>query len=204
MKYTFTQTDFDVFNIDGLENRMAALIQHTRPKLEALGEHFSRYISEMTGDETFAHVAKHARRTTNPPDDTWVAFSTNPRGYKMMPHFQIGLYNNHAFCMYGIIYESKDKQRLAENWLKNIEKFDKLPQNYEISLDHMKPEKTPLSALKEDDLKKGLIRLRDVKKGEFLVGKVYKPGDKELSSDSVFIEDLEQVMENLVQFYHQN
>ena len=68
----------------------------------------------------------------------------------------------------------------------------------------MKPEKTPLSALKEDDLKKGLIRLRDVKKGEFLVGKVYKPGDKELSSDSVFIEDLEQVMENLVQFYHQN
>ena len=183
MKYTFTQTDFDVFNIDGLENRMAALIQHTRTKLEALGEHFSRYITEMTGDETFAHVAKHARRTTNPPDDTWVAFSTNPRGYKMMPHFQIGLYNNHAFCMYGIIYESKDKQRLAENWLKNIEKFDKLPQNYEISLDHMKPEKTPLSALKEDDLKKGLIRLRDVKKGEFLVGKVYKPGDKELSSD---------------------
>lgn len=89
MKYTFTQTDFDVFNISGLENRMAALIENTRPKLEHLGEHFSSYITEMTGDETYAHVAKHARRTTNPPDDTWVAFSTNPRGYKMMPHFQI-------------------------------------------------------------------------------------------------------------------
>ncbi len=103
MKYTFTQTDFDVFNIDGLENRMAALIENTRPKLENLGEQFSAYITEMTGDETYAHVAKHARRTTNPPDDTWVAFSTNPRGYKMMPHFQIGLYNSHAFCMYGYL-----------------------------------------------------------------------------------------------------
>ena len=28
----------------------------------------------------------------------------------MMPHFQIGLYKDHAFCMYGIIYESKDKK----------------------------------------------------------------------------------------------
>lgn len=204
MKYTFTQTDFDVFNIDGLENRMAALIETTRPKLEQLGEHFSTYITEMTGDETYAHVAKHARRTTNPPDDTWVAFSTNPRGYKMMPHFQIGLYNSHAFCMYGIIYESKDKKRLAENWLKNMEKFDKLPEDYQISLDHMKPAKTPLNELAEDELEKGLIRLRDVKKGEFLVGKVYKPGDEALNSDEVFIKDLERVMENLVQFYHQD
>ena len=122
----------------------------------------------------------------------------------MMPHFQIGLYNSHAFCMYGIIYESKDKQRLAENWLHNIDKFDKLPQDYQISLDHMKPAKTPLNELSEDELEKGLIRLRDVKKGEFLVGKVYKPGDEELSSDEVFIKDLEQVMENLVQFYHQD
>ena len=74
MKYAFTQTDFDVFTIDGLENRMAELIKETS-KLEALGEHFSDYLTELTSDDTFAHVAKHARRTTNPPDDTWVAFS---------------------------------------------------------------------------------------------------------------------------------
>lgn len=203
MKYTLTQTDFDVFKIDGLENRMAALIENTRPKLENLGEHFSQYITEMTGDETFAHVAKHARRTTNPPDDTWVAFSTNPRGYKMMPHFQIGLYDSHAFCMYGIIYESKDKKRLAENWLDNLDKFSQLPEDYQISLDHMKPAKTPLNEMSEDDLKNGLIRLRDVKKGEFLVGKVYQPDDEALKSDEAFIEDLEQVMEQLSRFYHQ-
>ena len=204
MKYAFTQADFDVFKIDGLDNRMAELIEQTRPKLENLGEHFENYLTELTGDETIAHVAKHARRTTNPPDDTWVAFSTNPRGYKMMPHFQIGLYQDHAFCMYGIIYESKDKERLAKNWLKNIDKFDKLPRTYQISLDHMKPEKTPLNKLSEEELEAGLIRLRDVKKGEFLVGKVYKPGDKAFESDKAFIQDLEKVMKHLLPFYNVN
>src|SRR5699024_9768364 len=83
-------------------------------------------------------------------------------------------YKDHAFCMYGIIYESKDKKKLAENWLNQLDKFDKLPSSYQVSLDHMKPEKTPLSQLSKSDLEKGLIRLRDVKKGEYLVEKVNK------------------------------
>src|SRR5699024_2085914 len=86
--YHFTEKDFKVFDIEGLEPRMNALIENIRPKLENLGSHFSEYLTELTGEEQFAHVAKHARRKTNPPDDTWVSFSTNPRGYKMMPHFQ--------------------------------------------------------------------------------------------------------------------
>jgi uncharacterized protein YktB (UPF0637 family) len=200
-KYCFTAKDFEVFNIDGLEPRMAALKETTRPKLENLGEHFSEYLTELTGDEQFAHVAKHARRKVNPPDDTWVSFATNPRGYKMMPHFQIGLYNDHAFCMYGVIYESPEKKQIAEKWLDDIEKFRTLPQDYQISLDHMQPKKTKLKDLSDDDIKAGLIRLRDVKKGEFLVGKVYTPNDSALKNDDAFIKDLEAVMEQLVQFY---
>lgn len=200
-KYCFTAKDFEVFNIDGLEPRMAALKEITRPKLENLGEHFSEYLTELTGDEQFAHVAKHARRKVNPPDDTWVSFATNPRGYKMMPHFQIGLYNDHAFCMYGVIYESPEKKQIAEKWLDDIEKFRTLPQDYQISLDHMQPKKTKLKDLSDDDIKAGLIRLRDVKKGEFLVGKVYTPNDNALKNDDAFIKDLEAVMEQLVQFY---
>ena len=46
------------------------------------------------------HVAKHARRSVNPPIDTWVAFAPNKRGYKMLPHFQIGLLGiNYLSCM---------------------------------------------------------------------------------------------------------
>lgn len=70
----FTNEDFDVFIIDGLEARMEALKETIRPKLEALGQHFAPTLSALTGDEMFVHVAKHARRTINPPKDTWVAF----------------------------------------------------------------------------------------------------------------------------------
>lgn len=200
-QYHFTNTDFKVFDIDGLEPRMEALIDNTRPKLENLGTHFSEFLTELTGDEQFAHVAKHARRTTNPPDDSWVSFSTNPRGYKMMPHFQIGLFNDHAFCMYGVIYESPDKKAAADRWLENFDLFRSFPQDYHVSLDHMKPEKTPLNEMSDKKLEDGLVRLKNVKKGEFLIGKVYLPDDPALQSDEAFIKDLETVMTHLVKLY---
>jgi uncharacterized protein YktB (UPF0637 family) len=53
-----------------------------RPKLEALGKSVTPGVARCAGGETFAHVAKHARRTVNPPDDTWVAFGPDARGYK--------------------------------------------------------------------------------------------------------------------------
>lgn len=199
--YHFTDKDFKVFDIEGLEPRMDALKSSIRPKLENLGAHFSEYLTELTGEEQFAHVAKHARRTTNPPDDTWVSFSTNPRGYKMMPHFQIGLFGSHAFCMFGVIYESPDKKAAADRWIENFKLFREFPQSYQVSLDHMKPAKTPLKEMSDEDLKAGLVRLKNVKKGEFLVGKVYLPDDEAFQSDEAFVKDLETVMDKLVKLY---
>lgn len=200
-KYRFTEKDFDTFKIDGLDARMEGIKEGPRVKLYNLGGHFSGFLTDLTGDEQFSHVAMHARRKVNPPDDTWVAFSTNKRGYKMMPHFQIGLWGDHAFCMYGVIYESPDKKNLAGKWLDDLDLFREIPQEYSISLDHMKPAKPELSGLSDEDLEAGLIRLRDVKKGEFLVGKVYRPGDEALKTDEAFIEDLEKVMTELIKFY---
>ena len=37
----FTKDDFNVFNIDGLDNRMTAIAEQIRPKLDYLGEHFA-------------------------------------------------------------------------------------------------------------------------------------------------------------------
>ena len=77
MKFTgFEEKDFDLFLIDGLEARMEALIGQLRPKFYNLGDDVKEALSEITGEEMFPHVAKHARRTTNPPDDSWVAFAS--------------------------------------------------------------------------------------------------------------------------------
>ena len=200
-KYHFTKEDFRVFDIDGLEPRMDALKETIRPKLENLGEYFSEYLTTLTGDEHFAHVAKHARRKVNPPDDTWVSFSTNPRGYKMMPHFQIGLFGDHAFCMYGVIYESPEKQQVADKWLDMIEEMRSMPNNYVISLDHMKPEKTAIDDMSYDDFESALTRLKDVKKGEFLIGKMYLPSNPVLENDDIFLKELETVMTELLKLY---
>ena len=115
---TFKSTDFEVFTVDGLEERMSAIKTNIHPKLEALGNSLQRiYPNKLM--RTFYHVAKHARRKVNPPNDTWVAFSTNKRGYKMLPHFQIGLWGTHAFIYFGLIYEcpqSGDGSRLLRTY----------------------------------------------------------------------------------------
>ncbi|WP_251549238.1 YktB family protein [Neobacillus muris] len=167
----FTKEDFDVFLIDGLEPRMEALKTSIRPKLEALGHYFAPALSALTGEEMFAHVAKHARRTINPPKDTWVAFANNPRGYKMLPHFQIGLWETHLFIWFAVIYEAPQKNEIGGRFSKKARKiFKEIPRDYVWSLDHMKPETLPNKDLKVNDLLTMFDRLQTVKKAELLCG----------------------------------
>src|SRR5215475_7633969 len=86
----FTPADFKVFDIDGFTPRMEAIRTRIRPKLEAIGRDLLPDVGRIAGDQAFAHVAKHARRTVNPPDDTWVAFALDKRGYKKHCHFEAG------------------------------------------------------------------------------------------------------------------
>lgn len=196
--YHFSKEDFNVFTIEGLEPRMEALIKTIRPKLEALGSHFSEFLSEHTGEEYYPHVAKHLRRKTNPPHDTWVAFATNKRGYKMLPHFQIGLFGSHVFVQYGVIYESPEKQMMADRWEQNIDKIMKLPDNFMMKKDHMKEDYTMMNELSKDDIIAAIHRLKNVKKGELLFGKVYYPDDAALLNDEVFIDEIEKTFLTLL------
>lgn len=167
-KVQWTNEDFQVFSIEGLDERMQALTTIIRPKFHLLGEHFATYFSAKTGDEFFPHVAKHARRTINPPKDSWVAFAPYKRGYKALPHFQIGLWGTHLFIVVAVIYEAPQKAEMAERLLANIKQFEKLKNDFVISGDHMSPN---VESLDKEKLQKLLQRLRDVKKGEFLVGR---------------------------------
>src|SRR5690606_31613238 len=95
MQFTgFTQQDFDTFHIEGLEDRMEAIQQRIQPKFQAIGDVLTDDLSAMVGSEMYLHIAKHARRTVNPPKDTWLAIAGNKRGYKQHPHFQVGLFDD--------------------------------------------------------------------------------------------------------------
>lgn len=167
----FTNLDFDVFDIDGLDERMEQLILNIRPKLEFLGAQFAPTLSSLTGEEMFPHVAKHARRTINPPNDTWVAFSSSKRGYKMLPHFQIGLWKTHLFIWFAVIYEAPNKAEFGKKLENNMATILKtIPPHFVWSGDHTKPEATPMKELKQDELLKMFKRLSTVKKAEILCG----------------------------------
>lgn len=167
----FTNKDFDVFKIDGLDERMDALKLQIRPKLNELGYFFTPTLSSLVGNEMHFHVAKHARRTVNPPKDTWVAFSSSPRGYKMLPHFQIGLWESHVFIWFAVIYEAPNKEAFGKKLAQNIDDlYMKTPKNFYWSGDHMKPEATLHSELTKEELLSLFTRLETVKKAEILCG----------------------------------
>lgn len=193
--------DFNVFQIDGLENRMEALITNIRPKFEDLGKRYSLYFSGVLGDEYFAHVAKHARRSVNPPKDSWVAFSPYKRGYKALPHFQIGLWENHLFIIVAVIYEAPDKVAIAERLLKKKTLFNKLPNDFIVSGDHMKQDAIPIKEAKKNELTQLLTRLHDVKKGEFLVGRHISRDEAVKLSEEDFLHIAEETFDHLIPIY---
>ncbi|TAA72121.1 YktB family protein [Planococcus salinarum] len=198
----WNEKHFKVFETPGLEARMSALIEKVRPKFEELGTQYSAYFSGKTGEEYHPHVAKHMRRTVNPPNDSWVAFAPHKRGYKAVPHFQIGLWESHVFIILAVIYEASGKSAMAERLL-HSETISKLPRDMVVSGDHMKPEASTLKDLGEKGVEQLLQRLRDVKKGEFVIGRHLQRDEADNLSKSQFDELVEKTFDELLPVYNE-
>lgn len=197
----WTPDDFNVFTVEGLEHRMSALQTKIQPKFNELGEEFASQLSSHGKGEFFPHVAKHARRTVNPPKDSWVAFAPAKRGYKALPHFQIGLWNTHLFIILAVIYENPDKKGIAERLQANRNVLTDLPDTYIISGDHMKPEAQTLKEAGEAGIEALLERLQTVKKAEFLVGRHIPREEAVTYSKEAFMELTRQTINELLPVY---
>lgn len=112
----FTANDFRVFEIPDFAGRMRAIREQVRPKLTALGESLAPHIGRLIKGEVFPHVAKHARRTVNPPEDTWVAFGPDRRGYKKHTHFKVAVSKNRVRYLFEVGPEHEDKRGWARRW----------------------------------------------------------------------------------------
>lgn len=194
----FKQSDFDVFTIEGLDERMTAIQEKIQPKFQQIGNQLVDDVSAIAGSEMYLHIAKHARRTVNPPNDTWLAIAGNKRGYKKHPHFQVGLWDDRLFIWLAFIYELPDKSKIARNFIDNAAMFEELPKDFHISLNHMKKD---AESLENIDLEKALGRFRDVKKAEFLIGKQLSPTDSVVHNGGELIDFIKQVYQQLIPFY---
>ncbi|CQR47828.1 hypothetical protein BN1058_02159 [Paraliobacillus sp. PM-2] len=193
----FESQDFDTFRIDGLDERMQAIQERIQPKFKVIGTELTDHLSVAVGDEMFLHIAKHARRSVNPPNDTWLAICENKRGYKKHPHFQVGLFDDHIFIWLAFIYELPGKEKIAKQFSSEINSLHELPDSFVVSLDHTKKDAFPIKDLSQDHLN----RVCTVKKAELLIGKhISKETAIKLDGDS-FINDIKDTLNRLVPFY---
>jgi uncharacterized protein YktB (UPF0637 family) len=172
MQFTgFVAADFEVFEVPGLEARMEALKLQLRPKLEALGGYFAECLSNSLGRPVYPHVARHARRTVNPPNDSWVALGLDKRGYKKYPHFQIGLWQTHMFATFGLIYESPQRMQVAQALIHHADEvLAALPQDFVFIPDHMDPNIISRRDVDADRLTELANRLAHRRNGELMMG----------------------------------
>lgn len=198
----FTPSDFDTFTIEGLDERMKAIRERIQPKFKELGELLCDDLAMMAGNEMFVHIAKHARRTVNPPKDTWMAFCHNKRGYKQHPHFQIGLFDDHVFVWLAFIYELPDKKKIASSFLQHLDDVRRqIPEDYVLSFDHMKKDAVRAGDLDQEAYEQALVRFRDVKKAELLIGRHFAVHDPVLQDGERFMETAKMIFEQLMPLY---
>ncbi|MFB0845674.1 DUF1054 domain-containing protein [Paenibacillus oleatilyticus] len=203
MQFTgFTETDFETFAIEGLEGRMEAIRSRIQPKFGAISSELLDEIAVQAGEEMYLHIAKHARRKVNPPVDTWMSFSSSKRGYKQLPHFQIGLFDDRVFIWLALIYELPNKQAIAQTYLDRLpEVRSALPEDFVLSFDHMQKDAVPVRDLDDSQFEQALRRFRDVKKVELLVGRNIPADDPVLADGQAFLRLAKETMISALPLY---
>lgn len=93
---------------------MSRLRSEISPKLLTLGELLLQPLSKMAGEELYIHLAKHLRRTVNPPVTTWVAFARTKRAYKPTVHFRVALSAEGLRTMVFVEDYAEDKLKFAD------------------------------------------------------------------------------------------
>lgn len=197
----FTQMEFSIFSIEGLEERMKKIRTHIQPKFQYLGERISKSVeSKLDGEVLPVHVAKHLQRTKFAPESTWVGIGGDNRGYKKYPHFQIAIDKNAVYIWLAFIDNPQFEKDMAASFLKQPKSIVNLPKDYILSLDHTKNKVTPVN---ESDIQAALTRWQKVKKGEFMIGRRLEKNNPVLLHGQQTEQFILETIHTLVPLYEQ-
>jgi len=197
----FNDIDFATFELDNFDQRMASIKTQIRPKLETIGRTLAPTLSDLTGHPMHPITAKHMRRKVNPPNDTWVAWSASKRGYKMLPHFQLGLWRTHAFIQAGVIYEAQGRSQFADLLMGNLDALrEVIPGHYRWMEDYTQPKGIRQAEMTRDDFERIAQRLRSKKEADCMVGLSIDRADV-VTAGVAFLETVRQVMHTILPVY---
>ena len=119
----FRSEAFEVYEVPEFSLRMPLLKERITPGLVRIGEALRETLGEILEEPVFPHVAKHLRRTVNPPIETWVAFARAARAYKPFVHTRVAV--NHANVRVLVFVEdyADDKLLFADRLAKRSAKL---------------------------------------------------------------------------------
>ena len=177
----FSPADFKVFEIPGFAERMEAIKRRIRPKLESVGRELSPDVGRLGGAEAFTHVARHARRTVNPPDDPWVAFAGDKRGSKKHCHFKVAVSRGAIRFLCEAGPELAHKKRWTAAWKRDAPKIvPVLRRAHGLAWFKNEHDETP-SAILSDLPAEAVTRLADeltrTRDGQLVLGRVVAAAD---------------------------
>ncbi|RGI29398.1 DUF1054 family protein [Melissococcus sp. OM08-11BH] len=194
----FNEACFEVFNIEGLDSRMIGIREKIQPVFQSIDEKLVEELEPLLGEKLPIHIAQHRRRTTNAPNFTWSAMGGNKRGYKKFPHFQLGITPEYVVIWLSFIDNPQNEVLMAQTCLDHLEWFESLPNDFVVNTDHTK---NNYHALEKERVIKDLTRWRDVKKGEFQIGRVIQKNRFNTESTDVLFDDILQTYLSLIPIY---
>lgn len=192
----FTKKDLEIFLVPGFADRMQLIVDTIHPKLSKLGELLQPQLSRLVDHQLYPHVAQHLRRTVNPPEETWVGFGPDNKGYKPYVHFALCVGSIGVQARIMVKQECKDRKAFSQNLLANAEKLKDLKGNKEMA-DYSRRDSDARPASVTDwvqFLLESARRIKETQTSSFDVG-INLPLSGDLSSHAI------QAMARLVPFY---
>ncbi|HBY90676.1 MAG TPA: DUF1054 domain-containing protein [Aerococcaceae bacterium] len=200
MENIFTEKEFNLFNIKGLDTQMALIRSEIQPLFRYYGHFISEHIqTKLNSTESLpVHVAKHIQRSVHELESTWCAIGGDNRGYKKYPHFQIGIKGEYLFIMLSFIDNILYQKDIAKLFQDDIEVFQSLPEDIMIIPNHTK---LAYETIQEADLAKLFERLEIVKSAEFMIGRIEPKMNHQLQSEEDYKVWLAKTVDELLPMY---
>ncbi|MFC6176000.1 DUF1054 family protein [Companilactobacillus huachuanensis] len=166
----FDKNDFKVFEDMTLPGRLGLIRANLDPKFEEIGVELMQRLETEYQQQFFMKIAKHQRRTQNPPPDTWLAINQDKRGYKKTPHVELGLWPDRYFITFSLLADIKNRPGyypILKEYQDTI-----ITEGWSVSNDHTSSEMVPAS-----DIDKVIARYEKVKSSDLVIGYELKADD---------------------------
>lgn len=192
-----SRSSFEVFNDQTLSGRLGRIKREVDPDFETLGQTLLNRMQPQVAKPLYLHIAQHRRRHKNPPVDTWLAISTNKRGYKMLPHFEVGLWPDRLFITLNILSGVEQRAHLTEWLISHLADFAFKP-GLKVSIDHTSPGAEPFTLANSQA---ALIAYQQVKKHDFSLGEWILASDSRFADPSLINQLILARVQDLIPIY---